>query len=403
MDLVSGTPFWPLRNGLLETYPPLTASLDTEVVVLGGGVTGALVAWQLSRAGLDVVVLDRRDVASGSSAASTGLLQYEIDTPLRLLARTLGEARAVRAYQVCRDAVRAFAGIARRLDRDLEFAPAGSLQGASRASHVAPLRREFELRRRHGFEVDWWGRREVARASTLPFFAALLTPDAGAIDTHRLTHALLREATRRGARVFDRTRATRRRAARTGVEIHTARGPVVKARHLVVATGYETEPFLPDGLTRLIATFALVTEPLAAFPGWPAGRLIWETARPYTYLRRTGEGRILVGGADAGTVTPERRNRLLPSRIARLARRLRRWLPRVPFEIGYSWAATFAETPDGLPYIGRHPRVPRAYFALGYGGNGIPFSLVASEMIRDLICEGHSRDEVLFSFDRAVR
>lgn len=82
MDLRTGQPFWPLRNGLLHAYPPLAADEHADVAVLGAGITGALVAHRLARAGLDVVVVDRHDVGLGSTAASTSLLQYETDTPL---------------------------------------------------------------------------------------------------------------------------------------------------------------------------------------------------------------------------------------------------------------------------------------------------------------------------------
>ncbi len=83
-----------------------------------------------------------------------------------------------------------------------------------------------------------------------------------------------------------------------------------------------------------------------------------------------------------------------------MARRFRQLLPETRCEIAYSWAGTFAETPDGLPYIGAHPRVPHTLFALGYGGNGITFSVIAAEIIRDLVCEGRSREAELFRFDR---
>jgi len=91
------------------------------------------------------------------------------------------------------------------------------------------------------------------------------------------------------------------------------------------------------------------------------------------------------------------------SKTALLARRLRQLLPKAPCDTACSWAGTFAETPDGLPYIGVHPGVPHILFALGYGGNGITFSVIAAEIIRDLVCEGHSRDAELFRFDRAFR
>jgi glycine/D-amino acid oxidase-like deaminating enzyme len=401
VDLISGTPFWPLRNGLIASYPALESSIEADVVVLGAGITGALGAWHLAAAGLSVVVVDQRDVASGSTAASTCLLQYEVDTPLHRLVDLVGEDHAVRAYQACHDGLGRIARLDRQLGGGHGFQTTESVQGASRAAHLPGLRRELEVRRRHGFDVEWWSRAQLRRLSTLPYPAALLTREAAQIDAHRFTHSLLRDAAARGARIFDRTRVVRRATSRRGITLHTDRGCRIRGRHLLVATGYESAPYLADRLTDLVVTFALVTEPVPKFAGWPGRRLIWETARPYVYLRQTDDGRAIIGGYDEPGCDPRRRDAFLPRKTALLARRFRQLLPEARGETAYAWAGTFAETPDGLPYIGRHPRVPSTYFALGYGGNGITFSLLAAEIIRDLICEGKSRDAELFRFDRA--
>ena len=78
MDLVSPQPFWPLKNGLLGVYPPLRKDIACDVVVLGGGISGAFVAETLAGEGLRVVVLDKREIGGRSTSASTALLQYEI-------------------------------------------------------------------------------------------------------------------------------------------------------------------------------------------------------------------------------------------------------------------------------------------------------------------------------------
>ncbi|MBC7366151.1 MAG: FAD-binding oxidoreductase [Undibacterium sp.] len=400
MDLVSGSPFWPLRNGLIASYPGLDASVECHVAVLGAGITGALVAWELAEAGVDVVVVDKRDVATGSTCASTCLLQYEVDTPLHRLVHLVGEAHAVRAYRACYAALKKIPRLDRVLGGGHGFRRAESLQGASRAAHLPGLRRELEMRRLHGFDVEWWSRARLARESTLPYPGALVARDAAQIDAHRFTHSLLRAASARGARVYDRTRVTRRTSTRGGVTLHTDRGVKIRARRLVVATGYETAPYLAEGLSKLVSTFALVTEPRAHFSGWPGERLIWETARPYVYLRKTDDGRALIGGYDEPACDPRRRAALLERKTTALARRFRQLLPKVPCEVAYAWGGTFAETPDGLPYIGAHPSAPHTFFTLGYGGNGITFSVIAAEIIRDLICEGRSRDAELFRFDR---
>jgi glycine/D-amino acid oxidase-like deaminating enzyme len=69
-------------------------------------------------------------------------------------------------------------------------------------------------------------------------------------------------------------------------------------------------------------------------------------------------------------------------------------------EVAYAWAGTFGETKDGLPYIGVHPRFPHVYFALCYGGNGITFSVIAAEILRDDFIRRTNRDARLFRFGR---
>src|SRR5687767_8921077 len=98
MDLVSSQPFWLLKDGLLELYPPLERDARCDVAVIGAGITGALIAETLSSAGHHVLVLDRRDVATGSTSASTALLQYEIDSHLADLEARYGEELARTAY-----------------------------------------------------------------------------------------------------------------------------------------------------------------------------------------------------------------------------------------------------------------------------------------------------------------
>src|SRR5687768_11473426 len=82
VDLASGCPFWPLNDGILHAYPSLSEDVSCQVAIVGAGVTGALAAYYLSKEGVDVVVVDKRDVGTGSTGACTGLLQYELDVPL---------------------------------------------------------------------------------------------------------------------------------------------------------------------------------------------------------------------------------------------------------------------------------------------------------------------------------
>ena len=98
MDLTSDLPFWTVRNGLRRVYPPLEKDVRCDALIIGGGISGALLGHRLVGAGVDCVLIDRRDIGQGSTSASTALLQYEIDTPLFELQKRVGREDAARAY-----------------------------------------------------------------------------------------------------------------------------------------------------------------------------------------------------------------------------------------------------------------------------------------------------------------
>ncbi len=71
MNLTSDYPFWSIRNGLLANYPSLDRDLVCDVVVVGGGITGSLVSYHLAQAGVTTVLVDKREIGTGSTSAST--------------------------------------------------------------------------------------------------------------------------------------------------------------------------------------------------------------------------------------------------------------------------------------------------------------------------------------------
>jgi glycine/D-amino acid oxidase-like deaminating enzyme len=95
MKLSSGYPYGLIKNGLPFSYPKLEKDISTDVLILGGGISGALTAHYLIQAGVDCTLIDARSIGLGSTCASTSLLQYEIDEPLHKLIPMIGEKAAV--------------------------------------------------------------------------------------------------------------------------------------------------------------------------------------------------------------------------------------------------------------------------------------------------------------------
>jgi glycine/D-amino acid oxidase-like deaminating enzyme len=262
------------------------------------------------------------------------------------------------------------------------------------------LREEYSLRRKHGMRVELLPSEEIEERFAFNRSGALVSSDAAEIDVVAFVDALITKAVELGAAVYASTPMAGYRETASGVSIRTREGCEITARRAVFATGYESERYLGRRIGSLKGTFALATKPIGEFCGWHERSLLWTTARPYLYLRTTADNRAVIGGGDIDFHDAATRDALLPEKAAELEDSLRALFPEMQFEVDCAWAGTFGETKDSLAYIGTPPERPGAYFALGYGGNGIAYSGIAAEIICDSYF-GKTNDAArLFRFGR---
>ena len=397
----SSEAYWLLRNGIGDASPALAESIDCDIAIVGAGITAALVADALIATGKRIVVLDSRDVAQGSTSASTALLQYEIDTHLVDLVQMLGAERAMRAYRACADSFTVLETRFPELLSQAGYERRPSLYLASDEKAVDTLRSELAARRNIGLACEWLDAAELRRQFDCQRPGGILSALGAQVDPFRLTRAMFSACRRHGVQLFARTKVTQIEEQGDALALRTAGGHTVTAAHVAVCAGYESLDFLPSGFADVHNTFALVTEPLAERERAATLPLIWESDRPYFYMRATPDGRLLVGGADVPFKNAGARDLMLPRQIRRLQQQYEELFGTGMPPVAYAWAGSFAETRDGLPLIGRVPGMdPRLQFALCYGGNGITYSVHAGEIIRAGI-EGreHALDDV-FGFGR---
>ncbi len=400
MDLTSDHPFWFVKNGLTNSYPPSTDDCSCQVAVIGAGISGAIMADRLTRDGFRVVIIDRRDVCLGSTSASTALLQYEIDVPLVTLANKIGEEKARRAYMLSHRSIDTLRELAENLPIDCGFASRTSIYLASDRKSAEMLRKETDARRSIGLNAKLLSAEEIQEQFSIQGSAAIVSTQAASVDPYLMAHGLLARSVSRGAEIFDRTEIVEYQPTSTGVSLKTNRDTTIHAEHVVIATGYEAQSMLRKRIVKLKSTFACVSQPLTDLNPWNKDWMLWEAKNPYLYFRVTDDNRFLVGGEDADFRDPPRRDRSLPKRIERIRKKVNALLPTFQWEVEFAWAGTFGETQDGLAYIGESSEYPHCYFALGFGGNGITFSAIASDLICDLISGRESPDLELFDFNR---
>lgn len=403
MDLRTGCPVW-LANDSTEAEPRrLNRNLSCDVAIIGAGISGALVAHQLLGAGLRVVMLDRRTPARASTAASTGLLMYQTDTSLAELTRRHGAATSERVYELGRRAIRELSALIKTLEVDCGWCAKRTLYVASTSRDRTTLKRELAGSRRIGFPITYLNQSVLIKRYGLRKPAALLAPGAGEVDAFRLTRGIFKAHEHNpGLRIFSKTIVTKIREHDDGAELLTGKGHRVRCRYAVVAAGYEAGRFVQSDLVRLHSTYVIASGRRALYPLWPTECLMWETARPYFYLRTTPDHRIIFGGADEPFADPARRDRKLKTKTRELELQFAELFPHLAFKAEYAWTGTFAETVDGLPCIGPVRENSRVFCALGYGGNGITFSQIAARILRDLCLGKRNDDAKLFRLDRSA-
>jgi glycine/D-amino acid oxidase-like deaminating enzyme len=400
MKLSSGYPLSLIKNGLLFSYPKLANNVKTDVLVLGGGISGALTAHYLVQEGIDCVLIDGRTIGLGSTCASTSLLQYEIDVSLHQLIKLIGTKAAVRSYKLGVSAILKLEALAKKIGVQ-DFERKKSLYSAAYKRDIAFLKEEYEARKKHGFDVQYLDKAGVYKQFGFSSHGGILSGVAAAVDTYLLTHSLLQFNLKKGLKVYDRTPAITIKHNRRNVQIKTRDKFRITAKKLVYATGYEVVDFISKPIVKLASTYAIASESFNSPQKFGKNdTVIWNTAKPYLYMRSTNDNRIIIGGRDEEFFSHLKRDRLIPQKTKQLKKDFERMFPSIPFKAEFSWAGTFGSTIDGLPYIGTCKKFPNSLFALGFGGNGITFSQVAGEIIASIIKGKKNKDAELFSFER---
>ena len=385
MDVRSNEPYWLVKNGILHAYPSLRTNCECEVLIVGGGITGALMAHACIKNGFDTVLIDKREIANGSTSATTSMLQYEIDTPLYQLIKLIGKEGAVGSYKACSDSIGQLERIVKEIKSVCGFETKESLYFASTRKDAKWLAVEFEARKANGFEVEWLNKETIKKRYGLCAEAGILSLKGASADAFCLTHDLLHYNAQKGLRVFDKTELKKVKYQNNEVLVTTHTGATIKAKKLIYCTGYEAQELLPKKIVKLKSTYAMVSERIKNLSEALSNTLFWNTDSPYLYMRSTADDRLLVGGEDENFKNAIKRDALLGRKENKLLKSIQQLMPEIEFIRDFSWCGTFGETKDGLPYIGAHPQFENSYFCLGFGGNGITFSVIGAQMITQMI------------------
>ena len=396
MNLITGKLFWN-RGVSVPCYPPLENDMICDVLVVGSGEAGAHIAYFLAKIGMSVMLIEKREIACGSTFANVGLLQFFHDKSLTSLIHTFGEEKGVRAYKLCYEALRTMEKVVSTLDIEPQFIPRNSLYYASKSEDVSSLQEEYNTLQKYGFPVEYFTEVDIKERYSFTKQAALYTHGDAEVNPYLLAHSLLHKANQMGAIIHEHTEALHIKKRQNDLICYTKTGNQIVAKNIIMATGYEALFGKKEKNTTVETSYAVVTNEIDRFEGWHERSLIWETARPYLYFR-TYKNRIMVGGLDEAMQIQSIGDTKLLHKRDILINIVREMFPQYKnIQAEYYWAAAFGSSHDGLPILKEDKKIHNLFYALLHGGNGTVYGMVFAKIFEQLFTNKEREDFSLFN------
>lgn len=374
-----------------------------DVVVVGAGISGALMTRALHRAGHHVVVVDRRHAAQGSTSASTALLQFELDVPLFRLAEMIGWTAASRIWLRSARAVREIGAIVRADDLRCEHAARRSLYLAGDAYGHRALAEEARARQRAGLPTRFLNADALSTRFGIARTGALLSRGAAVTHPVRLTAGVLRRLQRDDVCVYHGVDVASVERVRDGALLVTRDGRALIAKAVIFCTGYELPVAIPDAEHFLLSTWAIAARPTTPVPTWLRSTVVWEASDPYLYLRRLPDGSLVAGGRDEAASDAHTRVATLARKARAIVDDVESLLPAMRLRVTHRWGGTFGASPTSLPLIDRLPDHDCAWVVAGFGGNGLTFSAIAANVVCRALANERDPDARWFRLGAVTR
>lgn len=400
LQYVQGSPIFININKDKVQYPYLTKDIDTDVCIIGGGITGAITSYYFSRENINCVLLEKRRIAHLSTSITTSLLQYELDDNLSDLKKYTNLEDVIRSYNLGLIALDEIDKFIKEYGNNCNYKKRDTLLYTAKKDEINAMKIEYDYRKNNNFDVEYIN--EENNKFSFDLKAGILSKNGGAeIDPYKFTHEMLKVSQNNGLRVYENTEVIDLKYHKEYIEVITEFGNIVKAKKVIVATGYNTKLFTDRNFATKTTTFNIATKPIKNFNGWYEKVLIRDNSDPYNYLRTTFDNRIIIGGEDVDFIPDIFDENLANKKYDILENRLKSMFSNIKdIEIDYKYCGTFASTLDNLGFIGEDTKHNNLWYNLGYGANGILFAILGGMMLSKLYHGERDKDMKLFKVDR---
>lgn len=380
---IRNSPTWKREVAKLP-YDPLIEDIEAEVVVIGGGLCGVYTTYLLAKAGKKVVLLEKDSLGDGATGLTTAFLTESLDTEPRDLISGFGEENAMIATRAHREAIYLIENLVEEHDIDCEFSRVSNYIYAQNNDEVESLKAEIPNYAKLGYSAEYFEKPLKGVFST----AYLEIKNQGKFEPLKFLYALSDIAISEGAEIYEDREVKEISPNKVILE----NGKTIKADKIICATYV---PFgEPWGLYFKKGMYETYVLELQIENGEILDGIYEDMDNPYHYFRVDGN-RMIIGGEDHRVqikMSPEKNFDALREYIKRV-------FPSIDYSVSAYWSGPILEPSDGLAYIGERKSEKGVYYAFGFSGNGMTYSVIAGEIIANMILGKSGREEWQKVFD----
>lgn len=384
-------------------FPAFKGAISHPVVIVGGGMAGAMAAYACATAGMKVMLLEADRIGLGGSGRATGLFSGEAAESYRDLEARAGRRAARALFASMEPAPRELAATVKRIGIRADLSLAGSFRVILPGQSDKLIKRELAARQEAALITGFIAPAAVARLAAIDSSGAMKLPEAGFVDPLKLTWGFLSAAIKRGVKVYEKSAVRKITFTRKTVTAYLDTGAITTT-NLVICIGEPTSLFKP--LKRHLRhedRYAVLTDPLSAEVRAELGQknaVMTDTDAPPHQLWFTKDHRALFTGADQKRPADRLRQPTLVQRTGQLMYELSRLYPAISgARPAFGWDVPLAHPVDGVPYAGSHRNFPFHHFAFGTSHDPARAFLASRIILRNIQGKPDKGDE-FFSFAR---
>ena len=402
MRVNNGKIYWQDKSKINKVYPYLTHDIKADVLVIGGGIAGALTTYFLAKEGANVVVAEKNIIGHGNTIADNAALEYELESEIYKLEKSIGKIQAGRIYKLCLDALDKIERINKEFKSPTGFTRQDNLYFTNKLMQKGNVAKEFELRKKAGFDAVY-----IDSHSLVNLNSGIVTKSGSAVlNPYMFTQGLFEYLdSLDNVHIFENTNVEDIKCKIDSVECKTNNNFKIKADKLIFVSGIETLKFLENSPAELYKTFTIVTKPIDRLKNFNTNFTARDSLEPSHILRFAPNNRIIYSGEEVKFsdrfLDNKYLNNVSSDKYKKLYNNLQKTLyniDEIPIEFAFN--STVANTKDSLPIIDEIPNMPNAFCNLGFGQNGILYSVIGADMLRNAIKGLYTKDMNMFRVNR---